>query len=79
MEILLTKVRVPHRRKDTLRRVRLIDFLHQNTLRKLTFVSAPAGFGKTTLLSDFASDVAAKVCWYQISAEDNDLIPFLVT
>ena len=77
MSILLTKVRVPQRRKDVLRRVRLIDSLHQNLHRKLNFVSAPAGFGKTTLLSDFASDVVAKVCWYQISPQDDDLIPFL--
>ena len=77
MSILLTKVRVPQRRKDVLRRVRLIDSLHQNLYRKLNFVSAPAGFGKTTLLSDFASDVVAKVCWYQISPQDDDLIPFL--
>ncbi|KAA3648835.1 MAG: tetratricopeptide repeat protein [Chloroflexi bacterium] len=77
MSILLTKVRVPQRRRDVLRRVRLIDSLHQNLHRKLTFVSAPAGFGKTTLLSDFASDIVSKVCWYQISPEDSDLIPFL--
>lgn len=77
MTILLTKVRAPQRRKDVLRRVRLIDTLHQNLHRKLTFVSAPAGYGKTTLLVDFAADVDAIVCWYRISAEDNDLVQFV--
>lgn len=77
MTIVLPKVRLPKRRKDTLRRVRLIDALHQNLHRKLSFVSAPAGFGKTTLLVDFASDVDAVVCWYHIAPEDIDLIPFV--
>lgn len=76
MTILLTKVRAPQRRKDVLRRVRLIDRLHQNLHRKLTFVSAPAGYGKTTLLVDFATDVDAHVCWYRISPEDGDLVQF---
>src|SRR3989304_6370880 len=77
MTILLTKVRPPQRRKDILRRVRLVDALHQNLHRKLTFVSAPAGYGKTTLLVDFANDVDATFFWYRISAEDNDLIQFV--
>lgn len=77
MTILLTNVRPPQRRKDILRRVRLIDALHQNLHRKLTFVSAPAGYGKTTLLVDFANDVDATVFWYRISAEDDDLIQFV--
>lgn len=77
MTILLTKVRPPQRRKDILRRVRLVDTLHQNLHRKLTFVSAPAGYGKTTLLVDFAADVDAIVFWYRISAEDNDLVQFV--
>lgn len=76
MTILLTKVRAPQRRKDVLRRVRLVDTLHQNLHRKLTFVSAPAGYGKTTLLVDFAADVDAQVCWYRIGPEDSDLVQF---
>lgn len=77
MTILLTKVRAPQRRKDVLRRVRLVDTLHQNLHRKLTFVSAPAGYGKTTLLIDFADDIDAKVCWYRIGPEDSDLVQFV--
>ena len=76
MSILLTKVRAPQRRKDILHRVRLVDTIHQNLHRKLTFVSAPAGYGKTTLLIDFANDVDAIVCWYLISPEDRDLVQF---
>jgi ATP/maltotriose-dependent transcriptional regulator MalT/DNA-binding SARP family transcriptional activator len=75
--ILLTKVRPPQRRKDVLRRVRLLDTLHQNLHRKLTFVSAPAGYGKTTLLIDFAEDIDAQVFWYLIGPDDNDLSQFM--
>lgn len=77
MKILLTKVRPPQRRKDILRRVRLVDTLHQNLHRKLTFVSAPAGYGKTTLLVDFADDVDAQVFWYLIGPDDNDFGQFV--
>lgn len=77
MTILLTKVRPPQRRKDILRRLRLVDILHQNIHRKLTFVSAPAGYGKTTLLVDFAADLDAIVCWYRIGIEDSDLVQFV--
>src|SRR3990172_1231297 len=77
MAILLTKVRPPQRRKDILHRVRLVDTLHQNLHRKLTFVSAPAGYGKTTLLIDFAADLDAIVCWYLIGPDDNELLQFL--
>lgn len=76
MSILLTKVRAPQRRKDILHRVRLVDTIHQNLHRKLTYISAPAGYGKTTLLIDFANDVDAIVCWYLISPQDRDLVEF---
>lgn len=76
MSIILTKIKVPSRRKDVYRRQRLIDALHQNLHRKLTFISAPAGYGKTTLLIDFANDLDVKICWCRIGREDADLIPF---
>jgi LuxR family transcriptional regulator, maltose regulon positive regulatory protein len=76
MSIILTKIKVPGRRKDVYRRQRLIDALHQNLHRKLTFISAPAGYGKTTLLIDFANDLDVKICWCRIGREDADLIPF---
>ncbi len=76
MPVVLTKIKIPLRRKDILRRQRLIDLLHQNIYRKLIFISAPAGYGKTTLLTDFANDVDARVCWYRIDRDDKDIIPF---
>lgn len=76
MSFNLTRVRLPQRRKDFLRRGRLLDWLHRTLHRKLTFVSAPAGYGKTALLLDFAADVDATVCWYSIGSEQTELAVF---
>jgi LuxR family maltose regulon positive regulatory protein len=45
--------------------------------RKLTLVSAPAGYGKTSALVDFARRNLAPVCWYTADARDRDLVPFV--
>lgn len=73
----ITKVLLPQRRADTLRRPRLVDFLHQHIDRRLVLVCAPAGYGKTTLLVDFAHDVAIPVCWYALGPADADIRVFL--
>ena len=44
---------------------------------KLVIVAAPAGYGKTSLLIDFAHKVDLTVCWYSVDALDQDLIRFL--
>lgn len=61
-----TKILIPRRRPEFLRRQRLIDFLHSRIDRRLLLVSAPAGYGKTTLLVDFANDTDFPVCWYSL-------------
>jgi ATP/maltotriose-dependent transcriptional regulator MalT/DNA-binding SARP family transcriptional activator len=76
MPVILSKVRLPQRRPRILKRVRLLDMLHQNIHRKLNFISAPAGYGKTTIMVDFANDVDAEVCWYHIGFDDTDLVSF---
>jgi LuxR family maltose regulon positive regulatory protein len=54
--LISTKFAIPRRRSDTLRRARLVDAIHHMIDRQLYLVVAPAGYGKTTLLVDFASD-----------------------
>jgi ATP/maltotriose-dependent transcriptional regulator MalT len=76
MLIALPSIRQPQRRPKLLRRLRLLDLIHQNASRKLTFICAPAGFGKTTLLIDYADDTDVNVCWYQIKYTDNNLSLF---
>ncbi len=68
----LTKIRLPQRRADVLRRSRLVDFLHQQVDKRLIILSAAAGYGKTTLLVDFAHEVDLPVCWYSLDASDAD-------
>jgi len=75
--VIATKIAIPRRRSDTLRRARLVDGIHQMIDRQLYLVVAPAGYGKTTLLVDFASDSAMPVCWYSLSASDAEPAVFL--
>jgi len=55
MPLLTTKLYVPRARAELVSRPRLTERLNEGVTRKLTLVSAPAGFGKTTLLSEWAS------------------------
>jgi ATP/maltotriose-dependent transcriptional regulator MalT len=75
--LVVTKIRVPNRRRDLLPRRRLVDFIHAHLDSRLILISAPAGYGKTTLLTDFAHDAELPVCWYTLDAFDRDLRVFL--
>jgi LuxR family maltose regulon positive regulatory protein len=59
------------------RRARLVDALEDGVPRhKLTLVAAPAGYGKTTLLADWARASRFPIAWLSISEEANDLERF---
>ncbi len=75
--LIVTKIRVPRRRHDLLLRRRLLTFIHSHLDRKLLLISAPAGYGKTTLLTEFAHDADLPVCWYTLDPFDRDLHVFL--
>ncbi len=72
-----TKVQVPRRRADLLVRNRLVNFIHGHLDCKLIVISAPAGYGKTSLLTDFAQDTELPVCWYALGPFDRDLTVFI--
>lgn len=55
-----------------LHRARLVDLLLGQIARKLIVISAPAGYGKTTLLADFATHTNVPVCWARLSPPDID-------
>ena len=73
----VTKFFVPTLSREYLSRPRLTTLLNEGLQRKLTLVSAPAGFGKTTLASAWASSLAngtpqARVAWITLDRSDND-------
>ncbi len=68
----------PEPRAAIVRRQRLLDFLHENIDQPLQLICAPAGYGKTTLLADFAKDTDLTVCWYAIDESDRDVGSLLV-
>jgi LuxR family maltose regulon positive regulatory protein len=70
--ILQTKLYVPRFRQDTVLRRRLVDRLSINLDKALILLSAPAGYGKTTLLAQFVAEAPLPVAWYQLDASDND-------
>jgi len=72
--LLLTKLSVPSVRASLVPRPRLSKRIEVGTQRKLTLLSAPAGFGKTTLLSAWTSDMSSgrSVAWLSLDAADND-------
>lgn len=74
---ILTHYSIPPVSTDLLRRERLTDFLHEQIARRLIVVAAPAGYGKTSLLADFARDTDLAVCWYSLAPSDGDPSVFL--
>lgn len=77
VSIVRTKVLVPAKRANLLHRSRLVDFIHEHIDRKLILISAAAGYGKTSLLTDHAHDTDLPVCWYSIDEADRDPRVFL--
>jgi LuxR family maltose regulon positive regulatory protein len=92
--LLQTKLYIPAPRPELVSRPRLIERLnaalvlddkYRGLHRKLTLVSAPAGFGKTTLVSEWIaqipnpkSQIGNRVAWLSLDESDNDLTRFLV-
>jgi len=55
----------------------LIERLNKGVHHKLTLISAPAGFGKTTLLSEWISKSESSVAWISLDKGDNDPVHFI--
>lgn len=72
-----SKVTLPVRRSAIIHRQRLFESLAQAVTSRITTVSAPAGYGKTTLLLDFAQHWNEPLCWYSLDERDTDIATFL--
>jgi LuxR family maltose regulon positive regulatory protein len=77
--LLATKLHIPPLRQDFVPRRRLLDRLESGLQRKLILISAPAGYGKTTLLSEWHASSqgrALSLAWVLLDEQDNDPVRF---
>lgn len=77
LQIAQTKLITPQRRKELLSRPRLLEMMSDLLDFRLIIIAAPAGYGKTSLLIDFASQFDWPVCWYALDPLDQDFERFL--
>ena len=76
--LLKTKLYVPVARPELVPRPRLVDRLNEGLSRQLTLIAAPAGYGKTTLLSAWSAACGQPVAWLSLDDGDNDPTRFLM-
>jgi LuxR family transcriptional regulator, maltose regulon positive regulatory protein len=85
--LLKTKFYIPPTRPEIVSRERLINQLNEGLHRKLTLISAPTGFGKTTLVTDWLDNLQgdvknetqakSKITWLSLDKKDSDPARFL--
>jgi LuxR family maltose regulon positive regulatory protein len=76
--LLATKLRIPPQTRYAVRRKRLISAIDSAiTHHKLCLLSAPAGYGKTTLLAQWARRSTVPVAWLSLGVDDGDIERFL--
>ncbi len=75
--LLQTKLYVPRLRPSLVPRPHLLEKLNRGLSHKLTLVSAPAGFGKTTLISEWLAGCERPSAWLSLDESDGDLPRFL--
>jgi ATP-dependent transcriptional regulator len=75
--ILSTKFYIPKPRPQAVLRPRLTRRLDNGLHRKLTLISAPAGYGKTTLVCEWLADGGRPAAWLSLEEGDNELARFL--
>lgn len=70
--LLATKLYIPQPRTHFVRRTRLTQRLNNSMSRPLTLVSAPAGFGKTSLIAEWIAQTQTPIAWLSLDENDND-------
>jgi LuxR family maltose regulon positive regulatory protein len=75
--MLLTKLHIPPAGNNVVHRTELFEKLNSGLCRKLILVSAPAGYGKTTLLSDWIIQNKILAAWLSLDNGDSDPAVFL--
>jgi LuxR family maltose regulon positive regulatory protein len=75
--LLQTKLYIPEARTGLISRQHLIERLNQGMERKLTLLTAPAGFGKTSLLSQWVAQADRSAAWLSLEKDDDEIARFL--
>ncbi len=78
------KIVQPRLSPTIMHRAPLVETLRQSieepsSICKLILLCAPAGYGKTTLLADFATHSGVRCCWYFCDSSDQDIATFVAT
>jgi LuxR family transcriptional regulator, maltose regulon positive regulatory protein len=78
--VLATKLHIPPHLSKVVNRSRLMEKLNDGflTRRNITLISAPAGFGKTTLVTEWVTSSARPAAWLSLDESDNDPARFLI-
>ena len=76
LPLLRNKITIPLLPQEFVHRPRLTDQINRGLIRPLTSIFAPAGFGKTNLLIEWAAQNSFPVAWLTLNREDNDLVRF---
>ncbi|HKQ54071.1 MAG TPA: hypothetical protein VJT74_16965, partial [Pyrinomonadaceae bacterium] len=74
---LTTKLYLPPARQTLVDRPRLLEHLNEGLQGKLTLISAPAGFGKTSLVAAWREHSETPLAWLSLDADDNEPTRFL--
>ena len=71
-QLLATKLFIPSTGPELVSRPRLVERLNEGVHRRLSLISAPAGFGKTTLVSEWTATAGRPVVWLSLDEGDSD-------
>lgn len=75
--VLLTKLHIPFQRQKLVPRPHLLEMLHLGLAHRLILISAPAGYGKTTLIAEWIRGSKIAAAWVSLDKGENDLARFL--
>jgi LuxR family maltose regulon positive regulatory protein len=75
--VIRSKIQAPALRPETLTRDRLLNRLDEAMGSRLTLVTADAGYGKTTLLADYAARRGVRTLWYRLSDTDTNTVTWI--